>query len=151
MENLAWVLLSSDSQEIQGQLNKKLRSFADGEIPHAADALSALFGILARQHASNPSKGIGNPNTQTESKCTWVVGGNHEAPPHRKSMNIALIKSMHHGSFIDMEYRVRKKRVGADQFTPIYLSSCIFRDTGSKLYARKSYPIPILSALIDPM
>ena len=151
MGNLASALLSQNSQEIQEQLDKKLRSFADGEIPHAADAFSALFKILARYGASDTPEDIGDSNPQAESKCTWVVGGNDKIPPYRKSMNMALIKSIHHGSFLDMEYRVRKKRVGVDQFTPVYLSSCIFRDTRSKLDARKLHPIPIRSALIDPL
>ena len=152
VKNLASVLLSSESQEIQGQLDKKLRSFASGEIPHAADAFSALFGILARHRASDVTpKDIDNANIQTDSKCTWVVGGNLKAPPHRKSMNIALIKSIRHGSFLDMEYRVRKKQVGANQFTPIYLSSCIFHDIRSKFGARKLRPTPIRPALINPL
>ena len=151
VRNLASVLLSPDPQEVQRQLNKKIESFADGEIPHAADAFSALFGILAGHRASDTPSDIDKASVQTESKCTWVVGGNSKTPPHRKSMNIALIKSIHHGSFLDMEYRVRKKLVGADQFAPIYLSSCVFRNIGSKFDARKSRPTPIRSALIDPL
>lgn len=149
--NLASALLSPDSQDVQEQLNKKLRSFADGEIPHAADAFSALFGILARYRSSEPPPGIDNVNLQVKLKCTWVEGGNLKAPPHRRSMNIALIRSMHHGSFLDMEYRVRKKLVGANPFAPIYLPSSIFRDIRSKLDTRGSHPVPIRSALIDPL
>ena len=145
--NLASALLSPNSQDIEARLNEKLESFADGEIPHAADAVSALFGILARYRASDMPSGANNANPRAESRCTWAAGGNYNIPPHRKSMNIALIKSMHHGSFLDMEYCVRKKRFGANRFTPIYLSSSIFRDVRSKLDARRSHHIPTRSVL----
>ena len=151
VRNLASVLLSPDPQEFQRQLNKRIESFADGEIPHAADAFSALFGILANHRASDTPSDIGKANTETESRCTWVSGDNSKTPPHRKSMNIALIKSIHHGSFLDMQYRVRKKLVGANQFAPLYLSSRIFRDIRSKFDTRKSRPTPIRSALTDPL
>jgi len=140
--DLAFALLSPNSQDIEGRLNEKLRSFVDGEIPHAADAFSALLGILAHYRASDMPSGINNANPRAESGCTWAAGGNYNIPPHRKSMNIALIRSMHHGSFFDVEYRVRKRRFGANQFTPIYLSSSIFRDVRPKLDARMSHPVP---------
>jgi hypothetical protein len=150
--NLASVLLSQDSQDVRERLNEKLRSFAHGQIPHAAHAFSALFGILARYRASDPPPNIDNPNLQTKPKCTWVVGGNSETPLHRTSMNTALIRSMHHGSFFDMEYRVKKKQSGADQFAPIYLSSTILlsHNIRSEFSARKPPPTPIPSALIYP-
>jgi len=138
--NLALALLAQNSQDTQERLDKKLRSFADGEIPHAADAFSALFGILASYRPSDAPPGTEDANPRAELKCTWVAGGNCNIPPHRKSMNIALIRSMHHGSFLDVAYRVRKRRVGADQFTSIYLSSSIFQDIRPKLDARWSHP-----------
>ena len=149
--NLASVLLSPNSQDIQERLNQKLRSFANGEIPHAADAFSALFGILARHRPSDIPPDADKAKIQAESKCSWVIGGNREAPPHRKFMNIALIRSMHHGSFLDMKYRVRQKQAGADKFTTIYLSSSIFCRVRSELDARESpaRPISILFALIN--
>ena len=146
--NLASALLSPNPEDVQERLNEKLRSFANGEIPHAADAISALFGILACFPASVTPPDTNNRNPPAESKCTWVAGSKVKTPPHRKSMNIALIRSMHHGSFFDMEYHVRKKRVGADQFIRIYLSSSIFRNIGSKVDARRSRPIP--PALYSP-
>ena len=148
--NLASALLAPDSQDTRERFDKKLRSFADGEIPHAADALSALFGILARYHPPD-TPGIDNGNPKAKSTCTWAAGGNHNIPPHRKSMNIALIRSMHHGSFLDVGYRVRKTRIGADQFTPIYLSSSIFQDVRPKLDARKLRPFHTHPALTTPL
>ena len=143
-ENLASELLSSNSQDFQERFDKKLRSFADGEIPHAADAVSTLFDILARYPTHKSTLENEKANLQTESKCTWAEGRNDsDIPPHRKSMNIALIKSMHHGSFLDMRYRVRKQRIGTDQFAIIYLSSSVFRGAMSKLDARRShFPLP---------
>jgi len=149
--NLVLALLTPDSQDTREQLDKKLRSFADGEIPHAADAFSALFGILARYRASDTPPGIDNGNPRAESKCTWAAGGNRNIPPHRKSMNIALIRSIQHGSFLDVGYRVRKKRTGANQFTPIYLSSAIFQDIRPKLDARTSHPFHTRPALTSPL
>jgi hypothetical protein len=147
-ENLASALLSSKSQDIQERFNKKLRSFSNGEIPHAANAISALFGTLALCPASEVPPKIDNPNPKGNSKCTWAQGGNREIPPQRKSMNIALIRSMHHGSFLDMEYRVRNERVGPDQFAPIYLSSTVFLAVRSKLDVRRSRPsVPALHRL----
>ena len=136
IENLASALLSSKSQGVQERLNEKLDSFADGEIPHAASAVSALFGLLAHYRASETPLETGNSNPPAKSECTWAEGGGREIPPHRKSMNIALIKSMHRGSFFDMEYRVRKKRVGANKYSPIYISSSVFHGVKSKLDAR---------------
>jgi hypothetical protein len=149
--NLVSVLLSQDSQDIQERLNEKLQSFTNGQIPHAAHAFSTLLGILAHYRASDQPPDVGSPNLQAKSKCTWVVGGNCKISPHQRSMNTALIRSMHHGSFLDMEYRVRKRRAGADQFAPLYISSTILLSRGirSKLDARKSLPTPIPSALTD--
>jgi len=149
--NLALALLAPNSQDIQERLDKKLRSFADGEIPHAADAISALFGILARYRASDAPPGIDNTNPRVESKCAWVSGGNRSILPHRKSLNISLIRSMHHGSFLDVEYRVRKQRIGAHQFTPIYLCSPIFRDIRPAFDARMSHPFHTHPALTSPL
>ena len=136
VENLASALLSSNSQDSQERLNEKLRSFSDGEIPHAASAVSALFGFLARYRASETPLETGNSNPPAKLKCTWAAGGNREVPSHRKSMNTALIKSIRCGSFFDMEYRVRKRRIGANKYAPIYLSSAIFHGVKPKLDAR---------------
>jgi hypothetical protein len=135
-QNLASELLSSNSQDIQGRFDQKLQSFVNGEIPHAANATSTVFGILARTPKS-PSE-TDNSNLQAEPKCTWAEGGNRDTPPYQKSMNIALIKSMHHGSLLDMEYCVRKQRTGTDRFTLVYLSSSVFHGLRSKLDARGS-------------
>ena len=148
--NLASALLSQNPEDIQERLNKKLRSFADGEIPHAADAFSAVFGILARYRASDTPPDVDLCWGSAFSKCTWVAGGDHEIPHYRKSVNIALIRSMHHGSFLDMEYRVRKKRAGDDRFAPIYLSSSVFHEVKFEIDARRSHPIPNRSVLIVP-
>ena len=140
-ENLASELLSSDSPDIQDRLNKQLRSFTNGEIPNAAGAISALFGILARYSASTKPIETG---LQAKPKCTWVEGGDQDTPPHRRSMNIALIKSMHRGSFLDMEYRVKKQRSGTDQFASIYLCSTVLHSVRSNLLLRgscSSYPL----------
>ena len=151
VENLASALLSSNPQEVRERLNEKLRSFANGDIPHAANAVSTLFGVLARYSASEPSSETDNPKIQTTSKCTWAAGGNRESPPHRKSMNTALLKSMHRGSFFDMEYCVRKKQIGANKYCSIYLSSTAFHGDRSKLDARtsrSSYPLCINRPLV---
>ena len=145
--NLASALLSQNPEGIRERLNKKLRSFADGEIPHAADAFSALFGILARYRAPDTPPDVDNPSPGAESECTWVLGANANIPPHKKSMNIALIRSIHYGSFLDVEYRVREKRVGVYRLAPIHLSSFILRDIRSKLDARGSRLIPTRSVL----
>ena len=134
--NMASELLSSNSQDIRGRFDNKLQSFVEGEIPHAANAISALFGLLASYRISGIPPEINDTNVEAGLKCTWAEGGNHDIPPHRKSMNIALIQSMHHGSFLDMEYRARKQRVGTDQFASIYLSSTIFHGVRSKLDSR---------------
>lgn len=142
-ENLASRLLSPNSQDVREQLKKKLRSFAEGEIPHAANAVSEVFGILARYRASKVPLGTNEKNLRSGSKCTWA-GGDHDVLPHRKSINIALIKSMHRGSFLDMEYSVRKQRIGMGQFATLYLSSSIFHSVRSKLDARRLYTFRIL-------
>ncbi|KAF9779444.1 hypothetical protein BJ322DRAFT_1167329 [Thelephora terrestris] len=76
VENLASALLSPDSQDIRERLNEKLRSFTDGEIPHAANVVSALFDtLLARYRASeNPSE-TSAPNIRPKSECAWAEGG----------------------------------------------------------------------------
>ena len=146
--NLASELLSSNSQDIRERFNDKLRSLTEGEIPHAANAISELFGILNSGRVPDVPTEAKNTNPGAKSKCTWAEGGNHGIPPRRGSMNIALIKSMHHGSFLDMEYYVRKQRTGTDPFAPIYLSGTIFRGVRSKLDSRRSV-CPTHSALID--
>ena len=137
-ENLASELLSSNWQDIQERFKKKLRSFSDGEIPHAADSISALFGILARSPTFGDPPESNGTNSRTKPRCTEAGDDNQGASPHRKSMNIALIKSMHRGSFLNMEYRVRKRRIGTDQFASIYLSSTVFHGVRSKLDNRWS-------------
>ena len=137
-ENLASELVLSDSQDVQERLNKKLRPFVDGKMPHAADAISTLFDILSRPFSEAPAE-TNETNPLDKPKCTWAGGDNESVPgPRRKSMNIALIKSMHCGSFFDMEYRVRKRRTGTDQFASVYLSSTTLRGARSKLEARRS-------------
>ena len=95
VENLASALLSLNLQDIQDRLDEKLRSFANGEIPHAAHAVSALYSILVCYRTSGIPPATDNPGTRAKSKCTWAEGGNCGTPPHRKPMYIALIQSMH--------------------------------------------------------
>ena len=137
-KNLRSELLSSDSKDIQERFNKMLKSFSDGEIPHAANAISALFDIIAFDGTSEVPPETNGANPEAKSKCTWTEDSNRDIPLHRKSMNTALIKSMHCGSLLDMEYRVMKQRIGADQSVSIYFSSTIFGGVRSKLDARKS-------------
>ena len=145
-ENLASVLLSSNSEEVQGQLDEKLRTFTRGDIPHAAKAISTLFGILARCCPSEVPPETDVPGRRAKSKCSWAESGDHDIPPYQKSMNTALIRSMCHGTFLDMEYVVRKKRVGDDKFVSIYLSSIIFRSVGPKLDACRSQ-LPLFACI----
>ena len=144
-ENLASALLLSDSEELQGQLDEKLRAFTRGDIPHAAKAISTLFGILARCSPSETPPKIDDPGRRAKSKCSWAEGGDHGIPAYQKSMNTALIRSMCHGTFLDMEYVVRKNRVGDDKFVSIYLSSTIFHSVRPKLDACRSQ-LPLFPA-----
>ena len=138
VENLASALLSLNLQDIQDRLDEKLRSFANGEIPHAAHAVSALYSILVCYCTSGIPPATDNPGTRAKSKCTWAEGGNCGTPPHRKPMYIALIQSMHRGSFFDMGYRVKKQWIPDGHFTPIYFSSAIFHNLKYKLDSRRS-------------
>lgn len=139
-KNLASTLLCSNSQEIQERFNEKLQSFANGEIPHAANVVSTLFGVLAHYRASDLPPETRGPNPRTMARCTWAEGFNHSVPSYQKSMNIALIKSMHRGSFLDMGYRVRKNLAGANQFAFVYLSSGILHGVRSEFDVRELCP-----------
>ena len=148
VENLASALLSPN---LQDRLNDKLRSFANGEIPHAAHAVSAFYSVLVRYRISGIPPATDNPDTRAKSKCTWAEGSNCGTPSHQKSMNIALIQSMYRGSFFDMEYRVKKQRIPDGQLTPIYFSSTIFHDLKHKFDTRRShssYPVCINRPLV---
>lgn len=58
VENLASVLTEVDSGELKDQLDERLRAFAEGEIDHASDAFSSLWGILTSSGGGETSRCI---------------------------------------------------------------------------------------------
>lgn len=121
IEQLAFSWMGdSTGQKIRADVKTKIKDFANGDLEHATEALSALWEI------ANTGGDVKAPSDNCE-----VVVCNKD-PAHREAVGTALLKSIHDGIFFDRKYWARHSKAG-DALKPVFFSSIVMDDRAQEL------------------
>jgi len=96
-----------ESKLLHKKLDETIDSYAAGELEHAADAISSIWG-LARKNEALPSVPERPKKFRRHRFVKW-------------STRTSLVESMRGGSLLDRKYWARRSRGGS--MSPIYLPS----------------------------
>lgn len=114
----AWVGDPADATRVK--VDKKIDSFAEGDLEHATEMLAALWKIANKDGTIAAPSNVTPAVTQITSPANW------------SSVKMALAKSIRTGVFFDRKYWVRHLKSG-DALKPIYFSSTIMEDKAQQL------------------
>ena len=134
----------STSEAIRASVEEQVDGFAEGELEHAGEILSALWEIANKDEDAKPPE----DTSSTVSPFRFyvrhiVVLTSHCQPPqdtspaHWAAVNTALIKSIREGVFFDRKYWARHSKAG-DVLKPVYFSSTVMEDKSQQLKKRES-------------
>jgi len=126
LRQLARVLLSSDSGPTLGVLNAKIRSYTNGELPHAEHVLPALHRLMESDESVEET-----PLPAAASYNQRVTGGDWDG------LKRALTSSLTSGTFLDSQFYAVESRSSTSSHTvrPVYFCSAVGGDFASKLAA----------------
>ncbi|KAF9647695.1 hypothetical protein BDM02DRAFT_3116678 [Thelephora ganbajun] len=108
------------TETTRASVDKKIESFIEGDLEHAAEMLTALWEI------ANKDGDITAPS-ETAPAAARVT-----SPAHWYSVKIALIKSIRKGILFDRKYWARHSKAG-DALKPVYFSSAVMSDKAQQL------------------
>ncbi|KAF9779228.1 hypothetical protein BJ322DRAFT_449548 [Thelephora terrestris] len=114
VKQLAYVLVEDWTGEMRMRVEKKIDSFAEGNLQYATETVSALWELVKRDMDIN-APSIASATSQTKS------------PAHWRSVKIALIKSIRTGVFFDRKCWAISSNSG-ERLKPVYFSSTIMND-----------------------
>jgi len=135
----------STTEVTRVSVNKKIDDFAEGDLEHATEILSALWEIVSKDGditvPSNTSPAVSpllfrlpsailTPHNQVATVTS---------PARWGSVKIALIKSIREGILFDRKYWARRSKTG-DTLKPVYFSSIIMGDKVEQLNNCASKP-----------
>ena len=112
-----------ESKALFKKLDEKLDSYAAGELEHAAEAISSIWG-LARHNIALPSSFRATPQ------------GHQESSETRGSTRHSLIKSIRGGSLLHRKFWARQSRGGS--IRPVYIPSVVSSSMLSRVVACES-------------
>jgi len=129
LKQLARVLLSSQSGPTQGVLNAKIRSYTNGELPHAKHVLPALYKLMESDESVEETP----LPTALASSNRRITGGDWDG------LKRALTSSLTSGTFLDSQFYAveSKSSTGPPMVRPVYFCSAVGGDFASKLTARE--------------
>jgi hypothetical protein len=131
LRQLARVLLSSDSGPTLWLLKMKVKSYTQGELPHAEDVLPALYEFMESDESvkETPLPAAASPNQQ-------ATNGDWEG------LKRALTRSLTSGTFLDSQFYAVESRssTGLPKIRPVYFCSKVGDSFASKLVACKFLP-----------
>jgi len=127
LEQLAHTLLSTDSGPVLDALKDKIKVYTRGQLPHAKEILTALYGLMER---NEPFK-----KTSVQSPAPSKRG---TAGRDWKRLKDALTWSLTSGSFLDSQFYALDFRspAGPPKIRPIYFCSMASGIFSSKLVKR---------------
>jgi hypothetical protein len=113
---------SEESKTLHKNLDKKIDSYAAGELKHAAEAISSIWN-LSRKKEAIPCI------TPADDKEECIM--NPEAEEREKNMRTSLIKSIQGRPLLFRRYWARKSRGGS--VCPVYFPSAMPSSTMSRV------------------
>ena len=124
------MLLSSKSGPTLGLLKAKVKSYGNGELPHAEHVLPALYELMESDESveETPLPAAASRNNQQATGGDW------------EGLKRALTSSLTSGTFLDSQFYAAesKSSTGLPKVRPIYFCSTVAGSFTSKLVARKS-------------
>ena len=129
LRQLARVLLSSDPDATLEALKAKIKSYADGQLPHAEPVLPALYELMENDGSVQES-----PLLKAASSNQQVISGDWDG------LKKALTDSLTSGTFLDSQFCAAESRssTGLPKFRPIYFCSAVGGSFASRLAACRS-------------
>ncbi|KAF9785437.1 hypothetical protein BJ322DRAFT_830823 [Thelephora terrestris] len=126
VEQLAYIWVDDSTEATRTSIEKKIDSFGEGNLEHAAEMVSALWKkVNTEGEVTAPSN--------TSSAAAPVKG-----PAHWDSVKIALIKSIRKGVFFDRKYWARHSD-SWEVLKPVHFSSTIMKDKTEELNKMVKY------------
>jgi hypothetical protein len=136
-----WVNSSTTETTTCASFDKKIESFSKGELEHATEMLSALWGIISKDGEIKAPSSISPAVSLSWScllpYCTGMLTSHDQiaqvvSPAHWAAVKVALIKSIGKGVFFDRKYWTRNSKPGG-VLKPVYFSSTIMGDKVQQL------------------
>jgi hypothetical protein len=129
LRQLARVLLSSDSDPALGALKAKIKSYADGQLPHAEPVFPALYDLMENDGSVKEA-----PLPKAASSNQQVTSGDWDG------LKKALTGSLTSGTFLDSQFYAAESRssTGLPKIRPIYFCSAVGSGFASRLAACRS-------------
>ena len=145
----------STAEETRVSVEERMDSFAEGELEHADEIISALWEIASKDGDAQLPEGT-SPTVSPfrfYARHLVVLTSRHQlpqvtSPAHWATVKTALIKSVRIGVFFDRKYWARHFKAG-DVLKPVYFSSTVMADKSQQLKKRESKfchgPVEVLS------
>ena len=125
LRQLARELLSSDLNHTLGPLKGKIKSYTDGELPHAEHILPALYELMESNESvqESPLPALEPFSQQGATDGDW------------DGLKKALTGSLTSGTFLDSQFYVVDSRssTGLPKMRPVYFCSAVDGSFTSKL------------------
>jgi hypothetical protein len=129
LRQLAWRLLSADSNRTLRLLKKEIKAYTRGKLPHAKDVISALYTLM---ESDEPVEEPPLPAT--------VAPNKEDVGSHWTALKKALTASLTSGTFLDSQFYAVESRssAGIPKIRPIYFCSTVNGNLMSRLTACRS-------------
>lgn len=146
--HLVYVWVEDPTEATCANVEKKIDSFAEGNLEHATEMLSAFWktiskdeGVKALPETPPPvSPLLVSALSCAERGCLFLLPNKswEPVPPtYWKSTKIALINSIRKGVFFDRKYWAKHSNAG-QVLKPVYFSNTIMNDKAQQLDKRTS-------------
>jgi len=133
---------NSTTETTRVSFDRKIDSFANGELEHATEMLSTLWRIVNTDGEIKAPPNTSPTVSPFRSFFSVLRGDAHNtlhdqtvqvtSPAHWATVKIALINSIGKGVFFDRKYWARHSKAG-DGLKPVYFSSIVIGDKVQQL------------------
>ena len=124
LRQLAWTLLSTDSNRALKLLKKEIKAYTRGKLPHAKHIISALYRLIeSDEPVEEPPLPATTASNQKDTGGDWA------------GLKKALTRSLISGTFLDSQFYAIESRssTGLPNIQSIYFCSPVDGDFMSKL------------------
>jgi hypothetical protein len=144
VEQLAYVWVEDQTEATRTNIEKKIDSFVEGDLEHAAEMVSGLWKIINQEGEVKAPSNTSSTVSRIRALPAPVLRGilitpdqttPVKSPAHWDSVKTAIIKSIRTGVFFDRKYWVRHSASG-NVLKPAYFSSAIMDDKAQQLNKR---------------
>ena len=138
VEQLAYIWVEDSTETTRTSIEKKVDSFVEGGLEHAAEMVSALWKMVNKDGDVKAPSNTSPAVSSLPVHVAWRVlilpdqATQVKSPAHWDSVKVAFIKSIRTGVFFDRKYWARHSTSG-DTLRPVYFSSTIMNDKAEQV------------------